>query len=270
MTFKSIRKYNRSGFTLVELMVVLVIMGIITAMVVPSLTGYIDKYKYEELRRQASYGEDALMNLAARQYGEIGSREGTIAQSQIMNFGDTYNDPTLRVQSENYIQIDNWVNNTFWSGHNLVQFTVANSRPKQGDPPYPDSPHYSEGFTLFERLTSSEILTGQTLHDPTTGTNGYGYAYIKILCENPGALIQNGANWSINNVTPDFYPSEVTATQIWIVKDNKFYYIEHNWVASSAIQKGWRISVNSQAANTINQYSSQFQNSWTVVYTKLG
>ena len=42
--FEKIRKMkNKKGFTLVELIVVLVILAILAALLVPALTGYIDK-----------------------------------------------------------------------------------------------------------------------------------------------------------------------------------------------------------------------------------
>lgn len=42
----------KKGFTLVELIVVLVILAILAALLVPSLTGYIDKAKEEQLTSQ--------------------------------------------------------------------------------------------------------------------------------------------------------------------------------------------------------------------------
>lgn len=39
------KKYQKGGFTLVELIVVLVILAILAALLVPALTGYIDKAK---------------------------------------------------------------------------------------------------------------------------------------------------------------------------------------------------------------------------------
>ena len=40
---KKIRQNSKKGFTLVELIVVLVILAVMAAMLVPALTGYIDE-----------------------------------------------------------------------------------------------------------------------------------------------------------------------------------------------------------------------------------
>lgn len=42
---KKFMKNNKKGFTLVELIVVLVILAILAALLIPALTGYIDKAK---------------------------------------------------------------------------------------------------------------------------------------------------------------------------------------------------------------------------------
>ena len=43
------RKNNKKGFTLVELIVVLVILAILAALLIPALTGYIDKAKEKQI-----------------------------------------------------------------------------------------------------------------------------------------------------------------------------------------------------------------------------
>ena len=74
--FEKIRKMkNQKGFTLVELIVVLVILAILAAMLVPALTGYIDKANNQKIvaaTRQVvmaaqteiseAYGKGALKN----------------------------------------------------------------------------------------------------------------------------------------------------------------------------------------------------------------
>ena len=43
--FKKLKENKKKGFTLVELIVVLVILAILAALLIPALTGYIDKAK---------------------------------------------------------------------------------------------------------------------------------------------------------------------------------------------------------------------------------
>lgn len=48
--FEKIRKMkNKKGFTLVELIVVLVILAILAALLIPALTGYIDKANKQKI-----------------------------------------------------------------------------------------------------------------------------------------------------------------------------------------------------------------------------
>lgn len=44
-----LKKNNKKGFTLVELIVVLVILAILAALLIPALTGYIDKAKEKQI-----------------------------------------------------------------------------------------------------------------------------------------------------------------------------------------------------------------------------
>ena len=50
--FKKLK--NKKGFTLVELIVVLVILAILAALLVPALTGYIDKANQEKVIAEKS------------------------------------------------------------------------------------------------------------------------------------------------------------------------------------------------------------------------
>ncbi|MCR5527982.1 MAG: type II secretion system GspH family protein [Saccharofermentans sp.] len=58
---KKTRKYSKKGFTLVELIVVLVILAVMAAMLVPALTGYID-----EARKKKDYNAAAEVLTAAQ------------------------------------------------------------------------------------------------------------------------------------------------------------------------------------------------------------
>lgn len=68
--FEKIRKMkNKKGFTLVELIVVLVILAILAAMLVPALTGYIDKANKEKIIATTRMVVMAAQTEASEKYG---------------------------------------------------------------------------------------------------------------------------------------------------------------------------------------------------------
>ena len=71
--FEKIRKMkNKKGFTLVELIVVLVILAILAALLVPALTGYIDKANKEKVVAECRMAVMAIQTEATTLYGENG------------------------------------------------------------------------------------------------------------------------------------------------------------------------------------------------------
>lgn len=64
------KRQNNKGFTLVELIVVLVILAILAAILVPALLGYIDKAKEENFIIQAEYVERATQTLYVELYAK--------------------------------------------------------------------------------------------------------------------------------------------------------------------------------------------------------
>lgn len=79
---KEIRK-NKKGFTLVELIVVLVILAILAALLIPALTGYIDKAKDKQIvaeTRQAVMAAQTIVDeqLATKETTELGNFDGTL------------------------------------------------------------------------------------------------------------------------------------------------------------------------------------------------
>ena len=74
--FEKIRKMkNQKGFTLVELIVVLVILAILAALLVPALTGYIDKANKEKVIATTRMVVMAAQTEASEKYGLKASGE---------------------------------------------------------------------------------------------------------------------------------------------------------------------------------------------------
>lgn len=70
--FEKFRKMkNKKGFTLVELIVVLVILAILAAMLVPALTGYIDKANKEKVVAECRMVVMAAQTEASELYGKM-------------------------------------------------------------------------------------------------------------------------------------------------------------------------------------------------------
>ena len=68
--FKKLK--DKKGFTLVELIVVLVILAILAALLIPALTGYIDKANKEKVTAECRMAVMAIQTEATTIYGENG------------------------------------------------------------------------------------------------------------------------------------------------------------------------------------------------------
>lgn len=87
--FEKIRNLkNKKGFTLVELIVVLVILAILAALLVPALTGYIDKAKEQSIIAETRSVVIAAQTIVSEDYG----------QGTNVTTGDTYITDDLKAE----------------------------------------------------------------------------------------------------------------------------------------------------------------------------
>ena len=77
---KKIRQNSKKGFTLVELIVVLVILAVMAAMLVPALTGYIDEARKKKDYNAASEVLTAAQAVVAEYYASDDTP--TVAEAQ--------------------------------------------------------------------------------------------------------------------------------------------------------------------------------------------
>ena len=66
---KTLKKNKKKGFTLIELIVVLVILAILAALLIPALTGYIDKAKEKSITAETRSAVMAAQTLVDEEYG---------------------------------------------------------------------------------------------------------------------------------------------------------------------------------------------------------
>ena len=77
---------NKQGFTLVELIVVLVILAILAALLIPALTGYIDKAKDKSITAETRQAVMAAQTLVDEKYASDQKTEitvGSVATSSV-------------------------------------------------------------------------------------------------------------------------------------------------------------------------------------------
>lgn len=87
--FEKTRKMkNKKGFTLVELIVVLVILAILAALLIPAMTGYIDKANQEKVVAETRMIVMAVQTEASTYYGTKGS-SGAITAGTLAKLNDT-------------------------------------------------------------------------------------------------------------------------------------------------------------------------------------
>lgn len=74
---KKLKKNGNKGFTLVELIVVLVILAILAALLIPALTGYIDKAKEKQIIAETRQAVMAAQTLVDEKYATKDASDST-------------------------------------------------------------------------------------------------------------------------------------------------------------------------------------------------
>lgn len=159
--FKKLK--NKKGFTLVELIVVLVILAILAALLVPALTGYIDKAHEQSLASEASMVLTAAQATVSESYGN-----GDVI---INDAGKVVLKSTLTAESDGYKAIQNQINQlaevkqgASWAFTVKVDDTIANATYKAVKI---DTLTYSDGTNA---ITYTNGSWGSTQKKTTTAT----------------------------------------------------------------------------------------------------
>ena len=149
---------NKKGFTLVELIVVLVILAILAALLVPSLTGYIDKAREQSLISQGSMVLTAAQATVSESYGN-----GDIVVDASNNVSLKENLDTTSIQAQ-INQLAEVKQGASWAFTVKVDDTIANATYKAVKI---DTLTYSDGTNA---ITYTNGSWGSTQKKTTTAT----------------------------------------------------------------------------------------------------
>lgn len=125
------RRSRKGGFTLVELIVVLVILAILAALLIPTLTGYINRAKEKQIVAETRQCVMAAQTLADEYYAKnssdptFGSAESDkIKLTEIQGLADTKNAPTSAKSKDGKINELVYEGCTYSVTGNKATFTI--------------------------------------------------------------------------------------------------------------------------------------------------
>ena len=131
-TMRSLKENRKKGFTLVELIVVLVILAILAALLVPALTGYINKAKEKQVVAETRLCVMAAQTLADEEY----AKEGKVTSPAIDEFKEAVKTLAETPEGPKDITFDNSGKVTMLKYENglTCTYTYADNKGTYDDP----------------------------------------------------------------------------------------------------------------------------------------
>lgn len=126
------RRSKKGGFTLVELIVVLVILAILAALLIPALTGYIDRAKEKSVIAETRQCVMAAQTLADEAYGKVAvGASVTVNKDDVQKLAEvkgTVSDITFNTTDKSKIAGLKYTNSGKVCTYDGTQYTVAEKK----------------------------------------------------------------------------------------------------------------------------------------------
>ena len=161
-------KNDNKGFTLVEMIVVLVILAILAAILVPALLGYIDEAKNKQLELHGKSVYTAAQAVASKMYGSSVKVDGGATDKKM---GTETGADYFKAQVKKISEIDTFGANAT-DAVAYIKFTAKPDTGATGHEPWTvDEIIYCEGDNAVKLTSSSGAWESVT--KPTSDPTGY-------------------------------------------------------------------------------------------------